>query len=61
MAGLRRAGLQDLPVILGGIIPEGDVKTLLKEGIMRIYTPKDYDLDAIIDDIAEIVESANDL
>ncbi|MBT4933550.1 MAG: protein meaA [Rhodospirillaceae bacterium] len=61
MAGLKRAGLEDVPVIVGGIIPEGDAKALLKAGIARVYTPKDYDLGAIINDIAGIVESANDL
>ena len=48
-------------MIVGGIIPEGDVEVLLTEGIVRIYTPKDYDLDAFIDNIAKIVESAKDL
>jgi ethylmalonyl-CoA mutase len=61
MDGLKRAGLEDVPVIVGGIIPDSDAKVLLKQGIARVYTPKDYDLGAIIDDIAGIVESANEL
>jgi len=61
MAGLKQAGLEDVPVILGGIIPEVDAEALLAIGIARIYTPKDFDLGAIIDDIAGVVESANRL
>ena len=59
MAGLKAAGLEDVPVIVGGIIPEDDADDLLKAGVTRVYTPKDFDLGAIIDDIAGIVESAN--
>ena len=61
MAGLKRAGLEDVPVIVGGIIPESDARALLEKGIARVYTPKDFDLGVIIDDIAGIVESANEL
>ncbi len=59
MDGLRQAGLDDVPVIVGGIIPDADAEDLLKAGISRVYTPKDFDLGAIIGDIAGIVEAAN--
>jgi len=58
---LRKAGLEDVPVIVGGIIPESDARDLLDAGVERVYTPKDFDLGVIIDDIAGIVESANGL
>ena len=61
MAGLKEAGLEDVPVIVGGIIPEADAQALLQAGVSRVYTPKDFDLGAIIDDIAGIVETANGL
>ncbi|NQU57155.1 MAG: cobalamin B12-binding domain-containing protein, partial [Rhodospirillales bacterium] len=61
MAGLKEAGLEDVPVIVGGIIPQADAKALLKIGIARVYTPKDFDLDAIIADIAGIVERTSGL
>ncbi|MBL6932713.1 MAG: protein meaA [Rhodospirillales bacterium] len=61
MSGLKEAGLEDVPVIVGGIIPEKDAEALLQAGISRVYTPKDFDLGAIIDDIAGIVENANNL
>ena len=52
---MRRAGLQDIPVVAGGIIPPEDEKLLLDAGCARIYTPKDYDLAAIMGDIVDIV------
>ena len=58
---LQKAGLEDVPVIVGGIIPESDARDLVRAGVTRVYTPKDFDLSVIIDDIAGIVESANAL
>ncbi len=55
---MRAAGLGDIPVIAGGIIPPDDEKTLLDAGCARIYTPKDYDLTAIMGDIVGIVAAA---
>jgi (2R)-ethylmalonyl-CoA mutase len=52
---MRAAGLGDVPVIAGGIIPPEDEKTLLAAGCARIYTPKDYDITAIMGDIVELV------
>ncbi|NCZ69764.1 MAG: hypothetical protein EBY80_06215, partial [Actinobacteria bacterium] len=51
---LRERGV-DVPVIVGGIIPEEDRPTLLASGIAAVYTPKDFQLSAIMRDIAEIV------
>ena len=53
---MRAAGLGDIPVIAGGIIPPEDERTLIAAGAARIYTPKDYDLTAIMDDIVSIVD-----
>ena len=47
----------DIPIVLGGIIPEQDRKRLLTMGIARVYTPKDYELSRIMRDIAEIAVS----
>ncbi|MGE5547165.1 MAG: methylmalonyl-CoA mutase family protein [Solirubrobacterales bacterium] len=52
---MRAAGLGDIPVVAGGIIPAEDAKTLLAAGCARIYTPKDYDITAIMGDIVELV------
>jgi (2R)-ethylmalonyl-CoA mutase len=57
--GLRRAGLEHLPVIVGGIIPEDDAAKLAEAGVKRVYTPKDFDLNRIFGEItALIAESA---
>jgi len=52
---MRAVGLGDIPVVAGGIIPPEDEKILLAAGAARIYTPKDYDLTAIMKDIVELV------
>jgi len=51
---LREAGV-DAPVVVGGIIPPADARTLTDAGIARVYTPKDFDLNRIMLDIAELV------
>ncbi len=43
------------PVVVGGIIPEIDQIALLKAGVARVYTPKDYRLGEIMGDIADLV------
>ena len=55
---MRARGISDVPVIVGGIIPDEDAKTLLSQGVARVYTPKNFDLNAIMDDIAGIAEEA---
>ena len=55
LKGLADKGLSDVPVVLGGIVPPEDAEALKAAGIAGIYTPKDYDLTAIIADIVEIV------
>jgi (2R)-ethylmalonyl-CoA mutase len=42
------------PVILGGIIPESDREGLLAIGVAAIYTPKDFDIARIMNDVAHI-------
>ena len=51
-------GLDDVPLIVGGIIPPEDADTLLKAGVARVYTPKNFDLNGIMLDIAGIAEGA---
>ena len=55
LAKLREAGL-DVPVVVGGIIPPADEALLRAEGVAAIYTPKNFRLNAIMADIARIVE-----
>ncbi len=55
MALMKEKGLDDVPVVVGGIIPPNDIDHLVSEGVARVYTPKDFDLNAIMSDIIEIV------
>ncbi len=57
MERMREAELEDVPVVVGGIIPPEDADTLLAVGVSRVYTPKDFDLNAIIGEILDIVEA----
>ena len=56
MNRLRQAGLENIPVVVGGIIPAGDTNILKQLGVTRVYTPKDFDLNAIMGDLVELVE-----
>jgi (2R)-ethylmalonyl-CoA mutase len=55
---MKRAGLADIPIVVGGIIPPQDADSLKRAGVAAVYTPKDYDLTAIMADIVEIVDRA---
>ena len=55
LRGLAQAGLGHVPVVVGGIIPPEDEAALKRLGVARVYTPKDYDLTAIIRDIVAVV------
>ncbi|MEI7607256.1 MAG: protein meaA [Rhodospirillaceae bacterium] len=52
---MKKAGLGAVPVVAGGIIPPEDAAILKQAGVARVYTPKDYDLTAIMADIVELV------
>ncbi|MGB1027860.1 MAG: methylmalonyl-CoA mutase family protein, partial [Rhodospirillaceae bacterium] len=54
---MRADGLTDVPVVVGGIIPPEDEQTLLAAGVARVYTPKDFDITAIMSDIVAILEA----
>ncbi|MDZ5445982.1 protein meaA [Micromonospora sp. 4G57] len=59
--GLRAAGRADLPVVVGGIIPAGDAEALRAAGVARVFTPKDFALTGIIDELVTVIREANDL
>jgi len=56
MQRMKAAGL-NIPVIVGGIIPDADAKTLRGLGIARVYTPKDFDLTQIMRDVISLTQS----
>jgi (2R)-ethylmalonyl-CoA mutase len=53
---LRAAGLGDVPLVVGGIIPDADAERLRQEGIAAVYTPKDFELDNIMSDLIDLVD-----
>ncbi|MGI8715542.1 MAG: methylmalonyl-CoA mutase family protein [Solirubrobacteraceae bacterium] len=55
LAALADAGVQDVPVVVGGIIPESDAVALREAGVAAVYTPKDWDLNRMISDIVALV------
>lgn len=59
--GLREAGLADVPVIVGGIIPDSDGRRLKELGVAAVYTPKDFGLTEIMGGIVDVIRHANDL
>ena len=59
--GLRAAGMTDVPVVVGGIIPEPDAAVLRSQGVARVFTPKDYALTEIMDEIVTVIREANGL
>jgi (2R)-ethylmalonyl-CoA mutase len=55
MEGMRKEGLTDIPVVVGGIIPPEDAKALKAMGVAAVYTPKDFQLNDIMADIVRLV------
>ena len=52
----KSAGLDDVPVVVGGIIPPEDAQALQQAGVAAVYTPKDFELNRIMADIVRIVD-----
>jgi (2R)-ethylmalonyl-CoA mutase len=51
---LHEEGL-DIPVVVGGIIPVADAQRLRDAGVAGVYTPKDFDMNKIMSEIATLV------
>ena len=56
MDKIKFEGLKNTPVIVGGIIPEKDEAPLKKMGVSNVYTPKNFDLNLIMEDIVKIID-----
>jgi (2R)-ethylmalonyl-CoA mutase len=61
LKGLREAGIGDVPVVVGGIIPDGDARRLREQGVARVFTPKDFELTDIMRAVVDVVREANGL
>jgi (2R)-ethylmalonyl-CoA mutase len=55
---MRRLGIGDVPVVVGGIVPPEDARALEAMGVARVYTPKDFRIDEIVADLVEILLAA---
>ncbi len=55
LSALADAGVENVPVIVGGIIPESDAAALRQAGVAAVYTPKDWDLNGMMRDIVSLV------
>lgn len=58
---LRRTGVDDMPVIVGGIIPSADAAALRQAGVAAVFTPKDFGITEIIGRIVDEIRKANQL
>ena len=53
--GLAAAGVADIPVVVGGIIPDADAAWLKSKGVAAIFTPKDYDATVIMRKVLQVI------
>ncbi|HEY3630681.1 MAG TPA: protein meaA [Jatrophihabitantaceae bacterium] len=56
--GLRAAGLSDVPVVVGGIVPDGDADRLRAAGVARVFTPKDFEITDVLDQVVDAIVEA---
>ena len=61
MAALREAGLSDVCVVVGGIVPDADARALRSAGVAAVYTPKDYDLTGMMSNVVDVIRRAHHL
>jgi ethylmalonyl-CoA mutase len=60
IARMKQAGLDEVPIVVGGIIPPQDAAALKSAGVAEVYTPKDFELNRIMSDLVRIVERSAD-
>ncbi len=58
--GLRAAGAADIPVVVGGIIPPEDAESLRASGVAKVFTPKDFELTEIMNQIVDVIRPRGD-
>jgi ethylmalonyl-CoA mutase len=58
---MAEAGLADVPVVVGGIIPEADAAALEAQGVAAVFTPKDYDITAVMGRVVDAIRAAHGL
>ena len=58
---MKAQGVGDVPVIVGGIIPDSDGRKLIELGVAAVFTPKDFSLTDAMAGIVAAIRKANDL
>jgi ethylmalonyl-CoA mutase len=58
---MKAAGIEDVPVIVGGIIPTRDIKLLKEMGVAEVFTPKDFSLTEVMGVIVKAIRTAHEL
>jgi (2R)-ethylmalonyl-CoA mutase len=61
LEGLRAEGIDDVPVVVGGIIPTSDANRLKEMGVAAVFTPKDFGLTEIMGGFVDVIRKANGL
>ncbi|MEO6701199.1 MAG: protein meaA [Jatrophihabitantaceae bacterium] len=59
--GMRAAGLDDVPLVVGGIVPDADAARLRELGVARVFTSKDFQLSAVLDEVVSAIREAHQL
>jgi|TARA_R110002072_G_scaffold25932_5_gene86325 (2R)-ethylmalonyl-CoA mutase len=58
---LEAIGCKDIPLVIGGIIPQDDARQLLDRGLKAVFTPKDVDMNIIMSTMVTIIRQVNGL
>ncbi|MBV9823782.1 MAG: protein meaA, partial [Actinobacteria bacterium] len=61
LSGMRAAGLDDVPLVVGGIIPDADALRLRELGVARVFTAKDFELTVVLSEVLDAVREAQGL
>jgi ethylmalonyl-CoA mutase len=61
LVAMEEAGIGDVPVVVGGIIPESDARRLIEAGVAAVYTSKSFGLTEIMSGIVDVIREANEL
>jgi len=59
--GLRAAGLDDVAVVVGGIVPDADAIRLRELGVARVFTPKDFEISKVLDQVVDAIRESHAL
>ena len=58
---MQEVGASDIPLVIGGIIPEDDAEALRAGGVKAVFTPKDADMNEIMADMLAIIRECHGL